>query len=140
MADLLECLIQIKALAHTRDRLVQMLTSAEPAANGRGAAQAADILVQQLTALERRYVQALRPGADSAGQPPDRTADPALFAALRTANLEWLSACSADELAAAVAWPGRVFTTVADLVAVMLAGDTDAIASLREAGLGLPPR
>jgi len=136
VADLLECVIQIKALAHTRDRLLQVLAALVP---GSAEARSAAPLIQELVAAERRYAEALRPGTAACVAPTDGPAAISQFGALRTATLETLAACSGDQLAAAVTWPGRPRTTVADLVAVMLAHDTDVIGEVRGLTLG-PPR
>jgi hypothetical protein len=44
-----------------------------------------------------------------------------------------LDRCTAADLAGVVAWSGRPSTSVADLVAIMLANDTEALGELRRA-------
>jgi hypothetical protein len=124
MADLLECVIQIKALRDTLDRTARLTERAERSAPWLPLAEA-----------ERRCAVALGT-IGGAGAEPSRPDDgPAFqrerFATLRRANLAMLEGCSAAQLAGFVAWPGRPFTTVADLVAIMLANDTEALGELR---------
>jgi hypothetical protein len=45
-----------------------------------------------------------------------------------------LDRCTAAQLSGLVDWPGRPSTTVADLVAIMLAHDTALLAVLRQRG------
>ena len=125
VADLLECLIQIKALEHSIGRIERLVAAAPSAAGAQVGA-----LVARLAAAERTYGRAgLRlTDADGSSQP-----SPALeaFIALRRANLEVLQVCTAADLASRVTWPGRGHTTVADLVAIMLAHDTEVLGELR---------
>jgi hypothetical protein len=126
MADLLECLIQIKALRETLHRLTGLPTTATRAGSW-----------GQLAETERRYAGALGT-AIAGGAEADRSGDvPAAerdrFVTWRRANLAMLDRCTAAELAGFVAWPGRPSTTVADLVAIMLANDTEALGELRRA-------
>jgi len=50
---------------------------------------------------------------------------------LRRANLAMLDGCRAAQLSGLVEWQGRPSTTVADLVAIMLAHDAEALGHLR---------
>jgi hypothetical protein len=124
MADLLECLIQIKALGETLERMTQLPGGADAAVCGARLAEA-----------ERRYGIAL--GTDIEGRMPAApgAAGPAApqeeFAARRRLNLAMLNACTAARLGGPVDWPGRPSTTVADLVAIMLANDTEVLGELR---------
>jgi len=125
VADLLECLIQIKALEHSVGR-IERLVAAAPAAAG------AEIggLVARLAAAERTYGRAGLGRADG-GESPLPASALAAFIAERRANLKVLAACTAADLGSPVDWPGRPCTTVADLVAIMLAHDTDLIGEVR---------
>jgi hypothetical protein len=117
MADLLECVIQIKALRETLHRVTALSSGAT-----RGG------LWEQLAETERRYAVAL--GTAIAGC-ADAAAGGEEFVAMRRANLAVLGDCGAAQLAGPVAWPGRRSTTVADLVAIMLANDTEVLGDLR---------
>ena len=77
---------------------------------------------------ERRYAVAL--GTAFAGG-ANAAAGCGEFVAMRRANLAMLDRCTAAELAGVVAWPGRPSTTVADVVAIMLAYDTEALGERR---------
>jgi hypothetical protein len=129
MADLLECVIQIRAL---REALATAADARSP--SGLMSAEIQGVPVwQRMAGAERRYAVAL--GTSIAGgmdpAPPD--AGPEAFAALRRANLARLDRCTAAQLAGLVEWPGRPSTTVADVVAIMLANDTEALGELRRA-------
>lgn len=82
---------------------------------------------------ERCYAEALGTGIAGGIAPALPDAGQAGFVASRGANLAMLDRCTAAELAGFVAWPGRPSTTVADLVAIMLANDTEALGELRRA-------
>lgn len=141
MADLLECLIQIKALEESIARLARLVGAS--AATDRPCVLA---LLARLVESERRYAivrlvtrSATAPGRPRAeahpGMDARRTSPTAVdsveeFVALRRANLEGLRACTAADLASFVDWPGRTHTTVADLVAIMLSSDTDVLGQL----------
>ena len=127
MADLLECLIQIKALRETFHRLTGLPTTATRAGSW-----------GQLAETERRYAGALGTaiagGAETAPSEDGLGANRDRFVAWRRANLAMLDRCRAAELAGLVEWPGRPSTTVADLVAIMLANDTEELGELRRDG------
>ena len=134
MADLLECLIQIKALRET-------LALAETGTLSISENVPADMervrVWQVMCEAERRYAQALgtdagvrRGAASVSGEVADARK---AFLERRRANLAMLSDCGAAPLAGPVAWPGRPSTTVADLVAIMLANDTEVLGDLRRA-------
>ena len=127
MADLLECVIQIKALEHAIGR-IERLVAAAPAA----AVAQVGTLVATLAAAERTYGRAGLRRTD-AGESPAPTPALAAFIAERRANLDVLRACTAADLGSPVAWPGRRDTTVADLVAIMLAHDTEVLGEERRA-------
>jgi hypothetical protein len=125
MADLLECLIQIKALRHTLEwtGLVseRELAEREPVR-----------LWERMADAERRAAAALGTATAACASSGDGADGPrAVFAALRRANLVRLEGCTAAQLAGLIEWPGRPATTVADLVAIMLAHDTDALGEWR---------
>ena len=133
MADLLECLIQIKALRETLTMVTGRIVAERPA----GIRPVAASTWRQMAEAERSYAQAL--GTDAIGplraSPASGDAAEAMevFLALRQANLTLLGSCTASQLAAPVAWAGRPATTVADLVAIMLASDTEGLGELRRA-------
>ncbi|HSP91280.1 MAG TPA: hypothetical protein VLN08_10245 [Vicinamibacterales bacterium] len=133
MADLLECLIQIKALRETLDMVTGLISAARPA----GLGPVTVSTWQRMAEAERGYAQAL--GTAAAGPPRvtpasgDAAEAMEVFLALRRANLARLGSCTASQLAAPVAWAGRPATTVADLVAIMLASDTERLAGHRQA-------
>jgi hypothetical protein len=132
MADLLECLIQIKALGETL-RLAEAETSSISSSEPAGLVRVPDW--QVMCDAERRCAAAL--GTNSPGRldlvpSADAEAGPrAEFLRLRRANLARLNNCTAAELAGPVEWPDRRSTTVADLVAIMLANDTEVLGELR---------
>jgi hypothetical protein len=125
VADLLECLIQVKALEHSIGR-IERLVAAAPAAAG------AEIgaLVATLASAEHTYGR-VGLGRTGAGESPAPTPALAAFVAERRANLDVLRACTAADLGSPVAWPGRRNTTVADLVAIMLANDTEVLGEVQ---------
>jgi hypothetical protein len=125
MADLLECLIQINALRHALEGVASLRGEAPPENEARR-------VWSRMADAERRYAAALgaAPGERSSSGGDAGEARRA-FAALRQANLALLERCTASQLAAEVDWPGRRSTTVADLVAIMLAHDTEALGHLR---------
>lgn len=125
MADLLECLIQIKALRDTLERVASLSGSA-PAAP-------ADLGVwKRMADAERSYAAALGTAAGETS-PSGGVSDEArrVFVALRHVNLSALERCTASQLAGPILWPGRRSTTVADLVAIMLAHDTENLGGRR---------
>jgi hypothetical protein len=124
MADLLECLIQIKALGETLERISRLA--------GGTSARAP---LERLAEAERRYARALGVEAGTAvetiaARDAASDAPPEEFVALRHANLAALGRCTAIQLGSPVEWPGRRSTTVADLVAIMLASDTEMLGEL----------
>jgi len=131
MADLLECLIQIKALGEALAG--PACDSAGESADGEPAR-----VWKRMADAERRYAKAL--GTRLAGGPPPArsqegaVAASVVFASLRRANLDMLDRCTAAQLSGLVDWPGRPSTTVADLVAIMLAHDTALLAVFRQRG------
>lgn len=142
MADLLECVIQIKALESSIGRL-ERIVRASPSTDG----DEGKVLLTRLVEAERRFSTARQTIGPTRPRRADHTArrDAAIaldeWVALRRANLEVFSACTAAELGAPVAWPGRGHITLADLVAIMLAHDTEVLGQLRLTGrAGLPPR
>ncbi len=140
MADLLECLIQVKALRETLDMVTGPIPAKRPAAMG-------PVTVstwKRMAEAERSYAQAL--GTDAVDPPRVTPASGEaaeameVFLAWRRANLALLGACTASQLAGPVAWAGRPATTVADLVAIMLASDTELLAAFRQAARAAGPR
>jgi hypothetical protein len=133
MADLLECLIQIKALWETIDKAARL------AAPG-----GVDAWWGALADAERRYAATLRAAAPALRRdsppPPAGVSERDEFVRLRRANLALLGRCTAAQLAGPVDWPGRRGTTVADLVAIMLAADTVALGELRRVSPGPWPQ
>jgi uncharacterized damage-inducible protein DinB len=152
MADLLECLLQIKALRETLGRL-KHLADAAPAANW-GIRPAPQVwapveVVAHLADMElvfgvrvRQILTMERPGLLSVDPPAlamraDYT-NWSLALALdrflrrRAETLELLDSCSASELERIGVHPRRGDMTVADLVALMLAHDIDHVGQIRE--------
>lgn len=145
VADLLECLIQIKGLADTPRRLA--LRAAEFAAASRSPDEAAGRpreVAALLLAAETEFRRALSlmltrerptldrlPEAHAAGARRDSPGDlQGAFAAERAETVRVLEACSAEQLSRIGLDPLRGPMTVADLVAVMLAHDTDLLGEL----------
>jgi hypothetical protein len=140
MADLLECLIQMKALADTPRRLAQRLP-----AHGPDAAPAVPVL-KGLIEYEAWLLGCVEVGVASAGalvaaEPRDGASSVpggdespsallARFGMLREVTVARLDTLTAAQLAARVFVSGRGPTTVADLVALALAHDTDGIARI----------
>jgi hypothetical protein len=141
MADLLECLIQIKALGESLDMVTRSM-SAGSSPETEGVTRSG--VWRRMAEAERHYAIAL--GAEAEVQPKIAAEDSGTasakteFVAQRRANLSVLSRCTAAQLAGIVEWPGRRSTTVADLVAVMLANDTEVLGELRHAPPGPEPR
>jgi hypothetical protein len=130
MADLLECVIQIKAL---REALATAMDARSTSSLMSAEMQGVPVW-QRMASAERRYAVVLgtRTGGGTGPELPD--AGPAAFVSLRLANLARLDRCTAAQLAGLVEWPGRPSTTVADVVAIMLANDTEALGELRRDG------
>ena len=130
MADLLECLIQLKALEHSLDRLERFVAAAPAAAH-----QHVDAVTNRLIEAEHAYASALlcrEPACDGGGSTPKLRR----FAALRHETLTVLHGYTAEELGQPVTWPGRPRTSVADLVAIMLAHDTERIGDIQRLATG----
>jgi hypothetical protein len=159
VADLLECLIQIRALEETSRRLARLVAAYPPASwqqAPEGHPEAAPVAVLgEMLAAEQRFGEALRTalgrygeGAGGPSPPPSSrgTEVPQLLASfheLRRENLALLAGCSAADLARLhpTWWGGR--GTVADLVAEAVASDTERVGNLRrylEAAAHQPPR
>ena len=134
MADLLECVIQIKALGASLGIAARAMSAGSSPGMDRAAFSA---VWRRMADAERRYAVAL--GTEAKGRPNITSesrgaADSAeVFAAMRRANLAMLEGCTAARLAGCIEWPGRPSTTVADLVAIMLASDTEVLGDVRRA-------
>ena len=137
MADLLECLIQIKALAQTPARLARRLE--EDPAGPRGPLVSRHLAERELfyqrclramLASDRPPLGALdcREAIDAA--PPAGPGDLDSFARRRQETVARLDRCSAADLNRTGLESLRGPITVADLVALMLAHDTDHLAPL----------
>ncbi len=140
MADLLECLIQIKGVADTPRRLEARL--APHGRDGRASPRGARV-ARRLAEAELRFALCLglmlsadRPAlpalpamaCDEAAEPlGDAARWQATFAARRAETVAVLDRCSAEQLGRVGLDPSRGSMTVADLVAVMLAHDTDCL-------------
>jgi hypothetical protein len=137
MADLLECLIQIKALRHTLTRVETAgLSASGPVSTERGSVTL-DSVWQRMADAERRFAAALDTAGAGIGSSGEAAGDTRrVFVALRLSNLARLDGCTAAQLGGSVEWPGRPAMTVADLVAIMLAHDTEALGDLRGARPG----
>jgi hypothetical protein len=151
MADLLECLIQIKGLGDTPRRLAQRAAefTASAPVEAEGTACAVDV-ARRLLAAETEFRLALSrmltrdqpaltilPGdgnaeSETARGVPGDSFEVLLraYAAERAETLRVLDACSADQLNRKGIDPLRGPVTVADLVAGMLAHDTDRLGEL----------
>jgi hypothetical protein len=151
VADLLECLIQIKGLGDTPRRLAQRAVdfAASPLPRA-DVAEGLAAVARRLLAAETRFRRALslmltsdRPALEML--PGDATAaDPSTgdipaasfdafqraFAVARAETVRELDACSADQLNRTGIDPLRGPITVADLVAAMLAHDTERLGDL----------
>lgn len=130
MADLLECLIQLKALEHSLDRLERFVAAAPATGDSH-----VDAVMDGLIEAEHAYARTLscrEPARDGRGSTPKLR----WFAALRRETLTVLQGYSAEELARPVTWAGRPRTSVADLVAIMLAHDTERIGEIQRLSTG----
>jgi hypothetical protein len=151
VADLLECLIQIKGLADTPRRLAQRAAEfasspSSPATALEGGVETARRLLAaetqfrgalSLMLTRDRPALAILPGdamagaAPAAGVPGESfNACQRAFAAERAETVRMLDACSAEQLNRTGFDPLRGPVTVADLVAAMLAHDTDRLGDL----------
>jgi hypothetical protein len=151
VADLLECVIQIKGLAETAPRLEKMAEGvAEDRWRRRPSPEAwapievlghlADLelvfgaRLRAMVSLDGPALQQVN-GARLAEQAryidwPLRTALER-FGRRRRENIELLETCSAEDLGRTGIHPSRGRLTVADMVAVMLAHDTDHVGQIR---------
>lgn len=145
MADLLECLIQIKGVADTPRRLAVLAADlranavvpadAERRVRDVTARLAAAEMVfrdclSMMLAVESPALPVL-PGTQSSSPSPLSAAEAAaVFAARRAATVQVLDRCSAEQLNRIGIEPSRGPMTVADLVALMLAHDTDSLGGL----------
>jgi uncharacterized damage-inducible protein DinB len=152
MADLLEALVQIKALAETPARVAALLRSAAPEAwarrPGPGVWAPVEVLahladaelfygtrVRLVLTSERPFLQPFQGAvlAELAGYiswPPAVAFE--RFRSRRAETVELLSTCSATGLERVGVHPARGEITVADLVALALAHDTDHVGQMRE--------
>lgn len=145
MADLLECLIQVKGLADTPRRLaVRAAELCAKASSPADAERRVREVAAQLAAAEMVYRDCLSMmlAVDTPALPalPDHRAARAatfsaaearaVFAARRADTVKVLERCSAEQLNRIGTEPARGRMTVADLVALMLAHDTDALGDL----------
>lgn len=145
MADLLECLIQIKGVADTPRRLAARTadicaTPISPAEAQRRVREVTtrlaeaemvyrDCLYMMLT-VERPALPEMPGSHPSAGAPLSAAEAAAVFTARRTDTVKVLEQCSAEQLNRIGVEPSRGPMTVADLVALMLAHDTDSLGDL----------
>lgn len=142
MADLLECLIQMKGVADTPRRLAARVRDCV----GRGQEERARDVAARLAMAEARFASclSLMLAEDRPALPPldlsSLDVDPARpladclqdFGWRRHHTVEDLERCSAEDLNRTGFEPSRGPMTVADLVAVMLAHDTDQLGRLVE--------
>jgi hypothetical protein len=142
VADLLECLIQIKGVADTPRRLAARVRAALIA----GREPEATAVVARLAAAEARFGSCLEsmlaehapalPSLDltSLDLAPGRPLGDSMqvFAARRKQLVLLLERCSAEDLNRVGHEPSRGPMRVADLVALMLAHDTDQVGRLIE--------
>ena len=145
MADLLECLIQIKGVADTPRRLEAR--SADLMAGAQSPADA-ECKIREVSArladaeMVYRDCLSMMLSTDHPTLPamPERRARArssltaeegrAIFAARRADTVRVLERCSAEQLNRIGIEPARGRMTVADLVALMLAHDTDSLGDL----------
>jgi hypothetical protein len=145
VADLLECLIQIKGVADTPRRLGLRLAAGRVAggAHPGSAAQVARAMSEaescfgrclalmlerdrpELPALPRTIID----GGES-GDGGTAVGWQAQFSVQRAATVAVLERCTAEQLGRVGLEPSRGPMTVADLVALMLAHDTDCLGSI----------
>ena len=151
MADLLECLIQIKGVGDTPRRLTHRVADALDRASSREAVvDLARAVAARLATAELRFGECLSlilshdrpmlPTVVTAGPdgPLSGTSDDwqERFAARRAETMQVLESCSAEQLNRIGIEPSRGPMTVADLVALMLAHDTDTLGELIDNRLG----
>lgn len=147
MADLLECLIQIRALGETAPRLQRLLAACPPPAwqrpepnGGPPPAERLAELVKQERAVARQLLTVFRCNAGeplAQGEERAGVTSPhelvATFAALRNCTLGVLAARSAAELGAPLPGSPSNGPVLADLVARMVATDTQILGEIRAA-------
>jgi len=152
MADLLECLLQIKGLRETADRVAALVKSVDANrwnhAPGPDEASAADLLVRlaEIEILHGVWLRLMLASARPALPIFDEhglvnlgrchwEAKEALerFLVRRHDNLELLDTCSANDLCRTGVHPIRRDMTIADLVALMLATDVERLGEIRRA-------
>jgi hypothetical protein len=152
MADLLECLAQIRALAETAPRLAVLVGSATEErwrTRPEAAVWAPVEVLAHLADLELIYAARLR-AILTIDEPVLQTVDQEAlaqragyigwpvavalerFRARRHDTLELLRSCSAAELERHGRHPRRGLITVADQVAIMLAHDTGHVGQIRQ--------
>lgn len=151
MADLLECLIQIKGVGDTPRRLTCRVEDAFERASSREAVvDLARAVAARLATAELRFGECLSlmlshdrptlPTVVAAGPDGPLSGTPAdwqgRFAERRAGTLQVLESCSAEQLNRIGIEPSRGPMTVADLVALMLAHDTDTLGELIDNRLG----
>jgi uncharacterized damage-inducible protein DinB len=151
MADLLECLVQIRALHETAPRLAALLAAASAEAWRRRPepdvwapievlAHLADaelffgtrlrlILTSERPRLEAYEQARLAERAGYLSWSPGRALE--RFTRRREDTLDLLDGCSADDLDRIGVHASRGPMSVADLIATMLAHDTDHVAQMR---------
>ena len=152
MADLLECLVQIRALKETSRRLEALLarfsfplwrerplegrwTPAEVVAHLADSELFYGTSLRLMLTVERPFLQTpdqdrLAARAGYADWPPLLALS--RFRTRREEGLELLEGCGAEDLNRVGIHPARGEMTVADLVAVMLAHDTDHLGQIAE--------
>jgi len=141
VADLLECLLQIKGLRETVSRVTQVRSRAAGQAGSASPAlqEEASHRLESLLAAERdwqRFFRDALPGKRTAAlhspQPVSRSVPDLAdaFVAARLSTLALLDDCSAQELSTIGATADRPRLTVADAVAAMLANDADVVGRL----------
>lgn len=145
MADLLECLIQIKGTADTPRRLA--VRAADVMASSSSTADAerrVSEVASRLAAAEMVFRDCLYmmltvdrpalPRMPDPGAPADATLSAAeaqaVFSARRADAVQVLERCTAEQLNRVGVEPSRGPMTVADLVALMLAHDTECLGQL----------
>lgn len=160
MADLLECLLQLKALADTPGRFTQLASRGERSRWYQRPASGVWAPVEVLAHLadaELFYGTRVRLVL-TAERPPFTPYDQAALAARagylvwpvevalerffvrRRDNLELLESCTASELGRVGLHPVRGEMTIADIVALLLAHDIDHLGQVRlRLGLAEPP-
>jgi uncharacterized damage-inducible protein DinB len=152
MADLLECVIQIKALGETIPRLDELLrrhpiplwlerpaedvwSAAEVAAHLADTELLFGVWLRLILTAEEPYLERLDENR-LARRAAYRDWPPLLaLSRLRTRrleNLELFESCSAEELSRAGRHPRRGNVTVSDLVALTLAHDTTHVGQIRD--------